>query len=570
MDPVEKENERIRQLLETIVVSSDETDDDSDAGEEDNLEVRRESTDTEQEMSDVASEDELDTDGLDYYTGKDGETVWKKRKFRANVRTRAHNIITEPTGVKGSAKHAKSPKDCWSCFFDESIMNILVECTNIYINKNKASCSRDRDAKNTSKEEVSALIGLLYLAAVHKSGRQNLEDLWEQDGTGVDIFHTTMSLRRFKFLLQCIRFDDKTTRSEKLKSDKLAPIREIFQIFVNNCQNSYSISEYATVDEMLAGFRGRCSFRQYIPSKPDKYGIKLFALVDAQTFFTSKIEVYVGTQPDGPYKVSNSPGDVVERVCSGILGTGRNITLDNWFTSYDLSKRMLRHKITVVGTFRKNKRQIPPEFLNLRGREEKTSLFGFEDNCTLVSYIPKKKKNVLVLSTLHNDDKIDEETGDARKPEIITFFNATKGGVDTVDQMSSLYNCARNTRRWPMVIFYRLLNIAGVNGFIIYCKNGNKPMQRRTFLKKLCLELVDDHVKKRSSIVTLPKQLRQKLSKVTNTEVQNEAPSVGKRGRCHKCQGRDRKTKYFCTTCHKYLCLEHAKFICEQCLSDDQ
>ena len=95
-------------------------------------------------------------------------------------------------------------------------------------------------------------------------------------------------------------------------------------------------------------------------------------------------------------------------ICA-ILGTGRNITVDNWFTSYDLSKTMLRHKITLVGTLRKNKRQIPPEFLNLRGREEKTSLFGFEDNCTLVSYIPKKK-NVLVLSTRHNDDKIDEET----------------------------------------------------------------------------------------------------------------------------------------------------------------
>ena len=88
---------------------------------------------------------------------------------------------------------------------------------------------------------------------------------------------------------------------------------------------------------MLAAFRGRCSFRQYIPSKPDKYGIKIFALVDAQTFFTSKIEVYVGTQPDGPYKVSNSPGDVVKRLCSCIFGTGRNITLDNWFTSYDLA-----------------------------------------------------------------------------------------------------------------------------------------------------------------------------------------------------------------------------------------
>ena len=110
------------------------------------LEVRQfghESTDTEQEMSDLASENELDADDSDCYTGKDGETVWKKSKTRVNVRTRAHNIITEPTGVKSSAKNAKTPKDCWSCFFDESIMNILVECTNKYINENKASCLRD-------------------------------------------------------------------------------------------------------------------------------------------------------------------------------------------------------------------------------------------------------------------------------------------------------------------------------------------------------------------------------------------------------------------------------------------
>ena len=112
MDPADKENERIRSLLETCDMSSDEPDDDDDSGEEDNLEVRHESTDTEQEMSDAASENELDTDDLDCYTGKDGETIWKKSKPRVNVRTRAHNIITEPTGVKGSAKNAKTPKDC--------------------------------------------------------------------------------------------------------------------------------------------------------------------------------------------------------------------------------------------------------------------------------------------------------------------------------------------------------------------------------------------------------------------------------------------------------------------------
>ena len=222
MDSVEKENERIRRLLETCNVSSDEPDDDDDdSREEDNLEVRHESTDTEQEMSDVASANEL---------GTDGETVWKKSKPKVNVRTCARNIITEPIGVKGSAKNSKTPKDCWSFLFDESIINILVECTNKYINENKASCSRDRHAKNTSKEEASALIGRIYLAGVYKSGKQNLDNLWPQNNTGVDLFHTTTSLRRFKFLLQCIRCDDKTTKIERLKSDKLSNQRDISNI----------------------------------------------------------------------------------------------------------------------------------------------------------------------------------------------------------------------------------------------------------------------------------------------------------------------------------------------------
>ena len=91
--------------------------------------------------------------------------------------------------------------------------------------------------------------------------------------------------------------------------------------------------------------------------------------MDNQIFFTSKIEVYIGTEPDGAYKDINSPDDVVERLCSGIFGTGRN-DLDNWFTSYDLGAKMLRHQITLVGTLTKNERHIPPEFLDLRNRDK--------------------------------------------------------------------------------------------------------------------------------------------------------------------------------------------------------
>jgi hypothetical protein len=64
-----------------------------------------------------------------------------------------------------------------------------------------------------------------------------------------------------------------------------------------------------------------------------------------------------------------------------------NITIDNWFRSVTLAEEIMKeHKITIVGTIRKNKREIPPEFINTKEREEKSSKFAFRGR-TLVSYI---------------------------------------------------------------------------------------------------------------------------------------------------------------------------------------
>lgn len=77
---------------------------------------------------------------------------------------------------------------------------------------------------------------------------------------------------------------------------------------------------------------------------------------------------------------------------------------------------MLQTGLTIVGTIRKNKKEIPPEFKALRGRSVKSSMFGFREDMVLVSHVTKAGKNVLLISTMHNDDKIDAET---QKPDII-------------------------------------------------------------------------------------------------------------------------------------------------------
>ena len=58
---------------------------------------------------------------------------------------------------------------------------------------------------------------------------------------------------------------------------------------------------------MLPGFRGKCGFRQYIPPRPSKYGIKIFAMINSKAFYTGNLETHAGKQPEGPHSISNKP-----------------------------------------------------------------------------------------------------------------------------------------------------------------------------------------------------------------------------------------------------------------------
>lgn len=84
--------------------------------------------------------------------------------------------------------------------------------------------------------------------------------------------------------------------------------------------------------------------------------------------------------------------------------------MDNWFTSIPLFQILLKqHRLTSVGTLRKNKAEIPKEFIASKERKAGSSLFGFTKDMTIVSHIPKKGKVVLLSSTMHHDAVIDPE-----------------------------------------------------------------------------------------------------------------------------------------------------------------
>ncbi|XP_029359568.1 uncharacterized protein LOC115044588 [Echeneis naucrates] len=89
---------------------------------------------------------------------------------------------------------------------------------------------------------------------------------------------------------------------------------------------------------------------------------------------------------------------------------------------------LLKDKNTLVGTISKNKREIPHQLLTFGRRQPQSSLFTHTKTHTIVSCLLKKRKNVLLLSTKHQEARVSD--GADQKPIIIMDYNKNKGGVN--------------------------------------------------------------------------------------------------------------------------------------------
>lgn len=70
-----------------------------------------------------------------------------------------------------------------------------------------------------------------------------------------------------------LRFDNWSQRDAGPRRDRFASFRLFWDSFISNCQLNYNPGGQVCIDEQLIPYRGRCSFRQYLLSKPDKYGL---------------------------------------------------------------------------------------------------------------------------------------------------------------------------------------------------------------------------------------------------------------------------------------------------------
>lgn len=343
-------------------------------------------------------------------------------------RTPSRNIVHIVPGPKEGAKGIVDPMNCFELFFTSDLMDEVLLRTNEYMEQAATKYKiQNTTTSQVTIEELRALLGIFILSGALKNNHLSTQELFDPSICGSQSL-AAMSCKRFEFLVKCLHFDDRNTRDDRKKTDKFAFIRHIWEIFIKQCRDLYKPGSYVTIDEQLLALRGRCPFRMYIPNKPAKYGIKIVLVCDVRSKYMFDASPYLGKNPG---TTINEPlgSYYCKLLTKSIHGTNRNLTADNWSTSIRLAEQLLQppYNLTLIGTIRNNKQEIPAEFKHNSSRPVGTSLFGFHEKLTLVSYKPKPQKTVLLLSTMHDKPSVDPVSG---KPTIIQSYNETKGAVD--------------------------------------------------------------------------------------------------------------------------------------------
>ncbi|XP_046384823.1 piggyBac transposable element-derived protein 4-like [Ischnura elegans] len=566
--PGYSENEALTDLF-----GSDEEDipneSDGSEAEEDNMEVEIEDQEEDEEI-----QDEYVKDDSRFMVSKDEKIKWDTVEPKTPGKILSRNIIRQDAGFPGHIQCVEK-SEFFRCFITDLMVKNICQYTNQRANQIKDRKSL-RKWKNLDSIEFLAFLGLCITYGVQKGRGKPLNEFWS-DEFGFPIFKATMSRSRFENILSCLRFDNKETREARKREtkNKAEAVSEMMNLFSSACKSSFIPGPNITVDEHLCTFRGRCAFKVYIPSKPGKYGIKIWMAVDCENMYIVNLQIYAGKH--GDMREIQQGKRVVMDLVSHLSGSGGNITTDNFFTSFDLGQDLLKLSLTLVGTMRKNRRELPPIMLPSKNREINSSNSAFSHNTLLTSYVPSKGKSVVLLSTQHKAFEIC--SSEKKKPEVILYYNSTKFGVDTVDQMARQYSVKRGTRRWPLTIFFDIVDLAGINAYQMYLRkypSFRGKNSRRRFLLELAKELITPEIHRRigkTGCQTKRIQTAIKNAGIGNILPENEIEimSKNKRGRCCICPRKsDKKTNTHCNICNRYVCSNHVqkRSICMQCDSN--
>lgn len=552
-------------------------DDDDDSDEEINLQVSHNNLLDDYEECESSDEDDADSEyclplselakklgqQTNFNNNKDSQEIWYPEKD--------NELSANPPQFLGNNKiniTGDTPYQFFLQLFPEELFQLITTETIRY------AVQSGKHSFTVSIDEIKQFFGINIIMTYIKYPAYRM--YWSSiAGLGLGIIANTMALKRYEEIKRYLHFinNDEIQNNNK---DSFVKVRPFLNILAETFSSAATPSQYLAIDEMIIPFKGRNRSKQYIKSKPKKWGFKVWVRASA--------DGYVGTFE--MYQSSNSKektelgviGDTVSRLCKGIEGVNHKMFLDNLFTSVPLLLNLKEKAIYVVGTLRANRLQGASEKLvdikTLQKQERgSSSITTSSSNISILRWTDNKIVHVISSfsgkepqDTVKRWDRKKKIHIEIPRPQAIKQYNRFMGGVDMADKMVAHYPHGTKSKKFYMRIVFHFMNVAIINAWILYKKqkNANIPLLEFKAAVATTMITVADNKRKRgrpsqtqNERVAKKKAWTKVIPEIRTDGTGHYPEKMEHRNppRCHE-KSCKRRTRYACKKCKESVCPE--------------
>jgi hypothetical protein len=240
-----------------------------------------------------------------------------------------------------------------------------------------------------------------------------------------------MTRDQFELITECLHVANAPAHVQDQSSptyNKLHKIKWMLDEIWDRFKAMWSPNQQMTVDERMIMYKGvYCPIRQYMPRKPIRFGLKVWAAANTLSKYLWNFEVYCGKSRnlhdnEGMQNSSDNDGNTLEDVMAEKAGSrtgfnGRNVakdllkdsggrghivTLNNYFTLVPFFLDLLETKTMATGTLRVNRKYMPKSLFARKTTKNKNIgwiNYRMHDEGHVCYAVWKNKKPVIMLST---------------------------------------------------------------------------------------------------------------------------------------------------------------------------
>ena len=383
-------------------------------------------------------------------------------------------------------------KEIFLLLFDNEILDMLVTQTNRYAEDffnrfpERKQGQYYKEWENCTIIKLKAYLGILIHTGLSQFPK--MVDHWENSvHYSCPFCPNVMTKNQFLLIHKFFHIVD---NSRVNTDDRLHKIRPLLDLLTSKFQRFYVLNRELTINERMVKYTGRLSFRQYIPNKPTKLGIKVFLIADSITGYVWNWYVYSGAVVG---RRANGVHNLIVDLTQDLHNRGHRLYYDSFFIFVPTVRYLATKGIASAGMLRKNRRLIPDDVKQAPDTLQRGETHFMRVN-SLLCFVYRDKRDIRFLTNCHGN-----QIGENGRPEALINYNIFARGVDKANQSNSFYHFSHRSLKWYKTLFISLLETAISNAYCLYMfQNPNSSLKSLKFRERLASSLYQDYITERN------------------------------------------------------------------------